>query len=403
MKTRFTLFISILLLALSAWSRPEGEITAWFMGEEGNRIGPLIQAFEKENPGTRIHTQSVPWDGAHDRLITSVAGNIPPDVTLLGTTWVAEFAAMDVLIPLDKYLERSSILASEDFYESSLSTCQWEGHLYTLPWYVDVRVVFYRSDILTKAGWDHYPKTWKELEQLSQDLTLDFDGDGKTDQYTINFSYRDEQHFLPFIWQAGGDLLDETYNRAIFDSPQSRKALAFYQSLFHKGYNPGASNTQVNPFIAFSEGYYISWMTGPWMVGECERRLPDEMKGRWKVAMLPGDQHRTSFLGGSNLAIFRKTKNPELAWTFLEYLCRPDNQLKWNSLSGNLPASRKAWDSPSLADHPIWSVFRSQLEDAQAVPTVECWEAMAEAIKNETENLVVGNQDVDITAEKNPA
>ena len=391
MRNRVTFLILFLtfLSASTTWATPSGEITVWCMGEEGNHIRNLAREFEESHPGTKIITQGIPWDGAHDRLITAVAGNITPDVTQLGTTWVSEFAAMGALQDLEEKLNNSPNIHSGDFFKSSLDTGRWHKNLYALPWYVDVRVVFYRSDILSEAGWNHYPLNWDEFEQMAEKVTKDMDGDGKIDQYAINFSYRDEQHLIPFIWQAGGDIMDQDENLVI-DSPETQTGLEIYKSLFANGFNPGASNSQVDPFVAFSEGYYVSWMSGPWMVGECQRRLPPEMEGKWMVAMLPGIKYQTSFLGGCDLAIFKQSKNPELAWAFVEYLCSPEVQLKWNSITGNLPAVIQTWEYPQLANDPIWSVFRNQLNDAKAVPPVECYEAMAEAIKNEGENLVIG-------------
>ena len=389
-----------LLIPLSLPALPiEGEITVWCMGSEGNSIPALARDFERENPGVRIHTQPVPWNGAHDRLITAVAGNIAPDVTQLGTTWVPEFAAMDSLLPLDSMIEQSPDLNKDDFFPSSLATAVWNNTTYAVPWYVDVRVVFYRSDILEEAGWDHYPETWEELERMAAKVTRDLDGDGQTDQHAINVSGRDEALILPFIWGAGGSVLDDTNTRVIIDSPETREALAFYQSLFKRGFTTKAESGQIDQFQAFRDGYFLSWITGPWMVGEYERRLPD-LEGKWKVAMVPGKKTRSSFLGGSNLAIFRQSKNPGLAWAFIEYLSRPDVQMKWYQITGDLPSVRQAWDDPSLSKSPTWSVFRSQLEKARAVPAVECWEAMAEEIKNEMENLVLGGTPPGRIAEK---
>ena len=79
----------------------------------------------------------------------------------------------------------------------------WDGGLYGVPWYLDVRVIFYRADILAQAGWDHYPRTWDELEKMGRELSRDLNGDGKIDQYAINLSARDEQNLLPF-YLAGG-------------------------------------------------------------------------------------------------------------------------------------------------------------------------------------------------------
>lgn len=386
-------FIFFFALSITLFAEPQdrlsGEITVWCMGSEGKQIPKLAREFEKLHPGVTINTQAIPWNGAHDRLITSVAGNIAPDVAQLGTTWVPEFAAMGALLPLKERIDSSPRIGTKNFFSSSLSTGMWKDTLFALPWYVDVRVIFYRSDILAEAGWDHYPDNWEELEDMAADLTRDKDGDGQTEQFAINLPARDEAPLLAFIYQSGGRVLDENEN-VVFDSPETRRALAFYKSFFKKGYTPRAETGQMDQFQAFKDGYFLSWLTGPWMVGEYERRLPD-LKGKWKTALVPGKKTRASFLGGSNLAIFRNSKNPELAWAFVEFMSLPKTQERWYEITGDLPAVKAAWGSPALSGDETWEVFREQITHARPVPSVETWESMAEAIKNGMENMIIGD------------
>ena len=42
----------------------------------------------------------VPWDGAHDKIATAIAGRQTPDVSLIGTTWMGEFAGGGGLDPV---------------------------------------------------------------------------------------------------------------------------------------------------------------------------------------------------------------------------------------------------------------------------------------------------------------
>jgi hypothetical protein len=49
-----------------------------------------------------------------------------------------------------------------DFFEGVLETNEIDGRLYGLPWYVDTRLLFYRTDVLAEAGFSVPPKTWNE-------------------------------------------------------------------------------------------------------------------------------------------------------------------------------------------------------------------------------------------------
>jgi Bacterial extracellular solute-binding protein len=71
----------------------KGEITVWAMGTEGELLPKLAAEFQKANPEATVKVTAVPWDGAHDKIATAIAGRQTPDVSLIGTTWMGEFAA----------------------------------------------------------------------------------------------------------------------------------------------------------------------------------------------------------------------------------------------------------------------------------------------------------------------
>lgn len=89
------------------------------MGEEGLNLEKLIPAFERENPDIRVEIMQIPWALAYDKMITAVAGGTTPDVTQIGTTWMAPFAAMGALAPLNEFIERSAVLSADDFFPGS--------------------------------------------------------------------------------------------------------------------------------------------------------------------------------------------------------------------------------------------------------------------------------------------
>ncbi|MEN3361107.1 MAG: multiple sugar transport system substrate-binding protein, partial [Mycobacteriales bacterium] len=67
-----------------------GTITVWAMGTEGEKLSVLAKGFEAANPGVTVKVTPVPWDAAHDKIATAIAGRQTPDVSLIGTTWMGE-------------------------------------------------------------------------------------------------------------------------------------------------------------------------------------------------------------------------------------------------------------------------------------------------------------------------
>ena len=357
------------------------------MGEEGLRISAMARKFERENPGARVVTQAIPWDAAHEKLLTAVVGGLPPDVGQMGTTWMAEFATLRALHPLEEFIGRSSIIKKEKFFEGSWNTGIVNQRVYGVPWYVDTRVLFYRKDLLEDVGFKRPPQNWDELKRACKLLTRDVDHDGKIDLYGITLPIRGWGVFLPFVWQNEGDVLHPT-------SPAYQEALDYYVSFFRENLTPSGRAADMDLFQAFKSGFYPMFISGPWMVELLQKELP-ELKGRWGVTMMPRKKRRTSFVGGSNLVVFKDSGHKDLAWKFVEFMSRTDNQMEWHRRLNSLPAVKEAWKDPSLMNHPMLKVFGEQMEDAQSPPTIPEWEQVAEAIDTRLEAIILGQAILD--------
>ena len=64
----------------------------------------MIRQFEQANPDIVVELQSVPWDQAHEKLVTMVATGSVPDVVEMADAWIGEFAAMGALESLEPHL-----------------------------------------------------------------------------------------------------------------------------------------------------------------------------------------------------------------------------------------------------------------------------------------------------------
>ena len=373
-------------------------LEVWAMGAEGTKIGELAREFEKSNPGVRIIVQAVPWGAAHEKLITAVAGETTPDVCQLGTTWVSEFETMKVLMPLDSFLQKSS-LRDDQFFESAWKVNVINKNLYGIPWYVDTRVLFYRLDLLAEKGFPEPPKTWDEFLEVCRRLAVDLDGDGKKDRYGINLPLRDWQQWITFVWQNGGDVLSEDYSSSIIEDPKVAEAFEFYIKFFKEGLAPRELAAGTDIFNAFDKGFLPMFISGPWMLRQIHEQLP-HLDGKWSVATLPKKEGFTSFVGGSSLVIFKNTKKAELAWKFVEFLSQPSTQVRWYKITEDLPSTKAAWRDPYFKDLEMVRVFGKQLEDAQSAPSIPEWEEIANVIDNGMERAVFEKEGVEESLQK---
>lgn len=367
-------------------------ITVWAMGAEGRKIAQMARAFEEKNPDIKIVTQAIPWGAAHEKLMTAVVGDIPPDISQLGTTWMAEFQAMNSLAELDDRVSCSCVLSADKFYTGSWNTNVINSKVYGIPWYVDTRVLFYRKDILKKAGFDHPPRTWEELDSMTGKLSKDTDGDGKIDKWGISLAGGGDGAWGDlgfFVWQNGADYLTPDNKRAAVDTKEFREAFHYYTELFKNKRAPTKASIDVDLFQAFRSGFYPMFVSGPWMIELTNRECPD-INGKWDVSVLWKKKSRTSFVGGCNLVIFKKSQHKEAAWKFIEFLSMPENQVEWYRLTSDLPSTRAAWQDKFFDDKPMVKTFGKQLEDTQSPPNVAEWEQIARIIGQNLEQATWG-------------
>lgn len=371
--------ILLLVFVLVTFSFAERTLQIWAMGEEAKNLDVMAERFMKENPGVKVEIQAIPWSAAYDKILTGIAGMQLPDLAQMGTTWMAPFGAMGVFEELSPYM-RDSFISKDIFFEGSWQTVELNGGVYGIPWYVDVRVMFYRTNVLKEVGYDHAPQTWEELYDAAKKLAA-----REENMYAVSLLYTGVfgNEFIPFVWQAGGRIFDERGEVRVTD-PEFVEAIEYYARFFWEELAPIGGG---NLFQDFASGAVPIFFSGPWMVSMIDQQTP-EVKGKWSVALMPKKKTRSSFVGGCNWVIFNTSKNKDLAWRFIEFMTKPENQLEWYKIVASLPAVKSVWEYPELANNPIMKVFGEQLRDAKSPPNIPQWEEIANAISRRVEEAI---------------
>lgn len=360
----------------------------WAMGREGEVVAELIPEFERLNPGIRVELQQIPWTAAHEKLLTAFAGRVTPDLAQLGSSWVPELVALGALEPLGEEIAASNVVDPEDYFPGGWSGNVIDGRIWGVPWYADTRILFYRSDLLREAGFAEVPDNWSDWVKAMRAVKQRADpGD-----YAIFLPINEYEPLLAFALQQPEPLLRDGGRHGNFQSPGFVRASEFYLDLFRQGLAPRATNTQIsNIYDEFAKGHFAFIITGPWNIGEFKKRLPAERQDDWMTAPLPGPGGPgASIAGGSSLAIFERSEQKEAAWKLIEYLSRPETQIRFFELTGDLPPRRSVWKSSLLADDPYAQAFREQLERTEAPPAVPEWERIGQQMRVVSERAVVG-------------
>lgn len=377
-----------LAVACGSAEQPE-TLRFWAFGREGEVVAQLVREFEREHPGVKIRVQQIPWSAAHEKLLTAHVGAATPDMAAMGNTWVPEMVTLDALASLDTFVRRSPDMDSTGHFPGIWATNVVDGGLYGIPWYVDTRVLFYRKDILARAGYSRMPESWPEWREAMRAVTRVMG----PRHYAIYLPLNEWPPQVILGLQQGSPLITPEGYGVFADSGYAR-GFDFLLSLYRDGLAPPVSNTEVaNLYQEFARGTFAMYITGPWNIGEFRRRLGPGLEDAWTTAPLPGPTGAASgvsLAGGCSLVIFKQSKHQALAWELMRFLSRPDVQVRFYQLTGDLPARRESWNDPTLAADRETQAFRIELGRAVPTPMVPEWEEVTTKVMDQTEAAVRG-------------
>jgi multiple sugar transport system substrate-binding protein len=371
------------LLAGCGRGGDEDTLRFWAFGREGEVVQQLVADFLRERPGARIRVQQMPWSAAHEKLLTAIVGRATPDMAQMGNTWIPEMVTLGALAPVGADLPAAS------YFPGIVATNVVNDTLFGVPWYVDTRVLFYRKDLLARAGYAAMPETWAGWREAMLAMKRVM----PPGAYPLFLPINEWPPMAIFGLQQGSPLVTaEGFGG--FRQPAYARAFDFLLSLYRDGLAAPVSNTEIaNLYQEFARGSFGMYITGPWNLGEFRRRLPPELSGAWATAPLPGPDGAASgvsLAGGSSLVVFRASRHRALALDLIAFLSRPEQQLRFYALTGDLPARREAWTDSTLAADREADAFRIQLERAVPTPMVPEWEEVTTKVMDHTEAAIRG-------------
>ncbi|MBI3195618.1 MAG: sugar ABC transporter substrate-binding protein [Ignavibacteriae bacterium] len=360
------------------------EITFWAMGAEGEHVSKLISAFERLHPDIKVKVQSIPWTAAHEKLLTAYAGSSTPDVSQLGNTWIPEFTILNALEDLDTWIAQSNIVQQDFYFQGIWETNVIDGKTFGIPWYVDTRVMFYRKDILEEAGYAQAPRTWDEWYDASEKI---IQKNSRREHYAVLLPTNEWVPFVVMGLQNGSSLLKEGNTMGDFSGEKFQRAFKFVMKFYYNNLSPVGITQVTNIYQGIAEGFFAMYITGPWNIGEFQRRLPAELRDKWMTAPLPGPDSSSgiSLAGGSSLVMFKKSNKKEHAWKFIEYLSQAQKQLEFYQITGDLPAIREAWNDSIFTNDKYIQAFYRQLECVVPTPKIPEWEQIAMKVQEYAE------------------
>jgi multiple sugar transport system substrate-binding protein len=333
-------------LALACGSERQGGIVVSFpgsaVGAEGELLARQLERFMDEHPGIRVERRATPdaSDQRHQLYVQWLnAGVGEPDILQLDVIWTAEFAAAGWVLSLDRFGPDTA-----DFLPGPLSAGRYRERLYALPWFVDVGLLYWRTDLLEEP-----PTSFAELGDVVSEaagragLPYGFVWQGARYEGLVTV-------FLEFLGGHGGRILDEQ-GAVRVDSEAAVRALSVMKQAIDDGEVPRAvlGWQEEQARFAFQNGKAVLMRNWPYAYPLMQDAAESKVAGRFAVAPMPAASsgEPTAALGGSLLAINARSRHPEAAWAVVEFLTRPEQMRDRAMQAGQYPPRRSLYQEGS--------------------------------------------------------
>jgi multiple sugar transport system substrate-binding protein len=327
-------------------------------------LQPLLDRFQAQQH-LRVKLRIVPWDRAWADLVKVALYNYGPDVSEIGTTWMGNLVAMNALRPFEPN-EVRSFGGPEVFLPSAWQSASLAGErqIWALPWQADTRVLYYRRDLLAKAGVAEQ-QAFTTAQHLAQ--TLDrLQASGFELPWTVPTRHTTNtlHNIACWVWSAGGDFVSADGKRILFNHPAALAGIQAYFDLQRylqvaaRGLDAGASN------LFYREGHAAVTISGPWTLQLMRESAAAEVAQNTGVALPLG----LPFVGGSNLVIWKHTRHSHAAVELVRMLTDQQGQIVSSRASGLLPTRLDV----TLTD-PSSQLMVLGLKQGRSFPSLPLW------------------------------
>jgi multiple sugar transport system substrate-binding protein len=319
--------------------------SGWGEPEEKQIYQDLIKKFESENPDIVINYVHIPADYA-GKMNTVLAGGNAPDVFYVGDDALARWGKMGLLMNIEEKTQKSD-LDLDDMWESAVNRYRFDGSksgtgdLYALPMDIAPTVLYYNKKLFDEANVPYpsaeEPMTWEQLVEVGKKLTKDKNGDGEMDQFGIGPLW-----WEGFVWGNGGKILSDDKSEFLLNSPEATEALQFAADVrnVHKISPSSRALKSMNDGQMFETGRLAMQIQGRYMV-PAYRKLNFD----WDVAPLPTGGEWSGWSASAGFGIYSKTKHPDEAFKFAEFIAGPESNKIRSEAGLNMPVYKSMANS----------------------------------------------------------
>ncbi|MCK4905093.1 extracellular solute-binding protein [bacterium] len=359
----------------------------WLMPNSGFETAEIIDTeikeFTKKNPSIDVQYDIIPWARAWERIVEHIKNKSCPDVIQIGNSWSGTLSMFKSFADISKY-KKEIIKKNSLFDVAGSSPLTSNDGNNCLPWFADIRILYYRKDILEKY---HIPTewldTWEGIVHVCEKLKK-IDAQGIS---PIGVSGQFEQTLVQdiacWIWNAGGDFFSRDKGEILINQKESIDGMKFYFDLINN-YSSKEALLKNYSYVAdnfFLRDKYALYFSNPWhLVTFLSKNNPHFSKKLHKkigIALFPkGTLRRTTFRGGSDLAIMKSTSMFKESLELIKFLVSRQSQARYCKNIGMLPSNMKAFESIYIQNTTQKKILKESYKIGRGFPNHLYWGSM---------------------------
>lgn len=346
------------------------EIEFSIMAPSAEGMRPLLEQFEADT-GIRVRLRLLTWDSAWAELVRAALYNDGPDVSEVGTTWIGDLVGMNALRPFNA-AELAALGKSAAFIPTVWRSAMQYGdsRVWSIPWMAGARLIYFRPALFERAGIDPQ-QAFASIEQFEATIAR-LKSSAIPVPWTVptGFTHTTLLNVASWVWAAGGEFIGEDGRSIRFLEPTALEGMSAYFRLGRYLAPEVRFLNALEPDVLFLENPETAiTISGPWLFCEARKRTVEEGRSRMAVALPPG----SPFVGGSNLVIWKYSRQAEAAFRLILFLSRTAPQVSYCQHIGLLPARVEPLGQPPFSTDPFWQTAIRGLEAGKTFPVIRLW------------------------------
>jgi len=398
------LFLALPALGLGCQQRVTPKpvtLNYWRVFDSEDTMKGIIDAYHALHPYVTIKYKMLRYEEYEQQFLEALAEDRGPDIFSIHNTWVGKYQSKITPLPATTTLATATSSGQNPNYAmqtkptASPSTIRQafidavgkdvirqssdgKEQAYGLPLGVDTLALFYNKDILNSAGIATPPEDWTQFLQAVARITkLNEAGQivvAGSALGTANNIPRFSDILSVLMMQNGANMTDArgyaTFQLVPAQFPNKTfvpglEALRFYTDFANPTKEAYTWNsTMPDALEAFTSGRVAFFFGYSYQIPIIRSRAPQL---NWAVAPIPqadAVNNKVNFANYWVETVSKKSAHPDLAWDFLQFAAKAENDRSYLAASGKPPALRSLIDEQK--GDALREPFASELLTAQS-------------------------------------